>query len=90
MCIPNASLTLNGLRSIIEHQFEHDIEFKYQSNSIQEAFFQIEEALNLDRKKFDYYIDWGTNSIQVYTTRAIFVKNLRDTKLSNLLDIEAL
>ena len=63
------------LSSKIKNRFEH-------------VFKCIEDTLNLDRKKFDYFIDYSNNVIKVNTTHAIFSSNLRDNKLSDLLNIE--
>ena len=89
--VPNPTMFNNNVEQIFEHDV--DIEDFIRSDnrkSLQEIFQYIERALNLDRNKFDYFIDWSNQSITVYTTRAKFTGNLRDTKLANLLDIEAL
>jgi hypothetical protein len=56
--------------------------------SINAAYNLIEAALNLDRTKFEYYIDIINNVVKVYTSYSIFMGNLRSDKLANLLDIE--
>jgi hypothetical protein len=88
--VPNPTVFNND----VEQMFQHDVDIEDYvgsgSKCLQATFQYIERALNLDRKKFDYFIDWSNQSITVYTTRAKFTGNLRDTKLATLLDIEAL
>ncbi len=79
-----------------DHRLEHnvdDVDIIMNSkirNKLEHAFKCIEDALNLDRRKFEYFIDYSNNVIRVSTTHAIFSSNLRDTKLSDLLNIEGI
>mgnify|MGYP007125702047 CR=1 FL=1 len=79
-----------------DHRLEHnvdDVDIILDSKvkcKLQHVFKCIEDALNLDRKKFDYFIDYSNHVIKVSTTHAIFSSNLRDTKLSDLLNIEGI
>lgn len=72
-------------------QFEHnveDVEFYLKKKSpISETFRHIENTLNLDRQKFDYFIDFEKSKIIVTATQELFKSNLRNTKLSDILNL---
>jgi Uri superfamily endonuclease len=76
-----------------DKEFEHEVSVKNityfgKPGKISELYIQIEQLLSLDRKLFEYHIDYFQEKIYIENTHANFMSHLRENRLSNLLDIE--
>ncbi len=76
-----------------DKEFEHEVSVKNISyfgkpGKISELYLQIEQLLTLNRKNFEYHIDYFKETIHIESTHAKFLSHLRENRLSNLLDIE--
>ncbi len=69
------------------HEFVDIPPKNYRVKDINYNYRLVEDVLNLDKKKFEYFIDYFIDTVYVETTYDIFISNLRDSKLSDLLDI---